>query len=90
LHECARVFPSFNKNEEEATQLIFDIFVWQNNNRSVLREQVRKAFKANMYETDPGKIEAMRQSAIQGLSNYMFYEAQRMVKVSLSTAVSLP
>uniref|UniRef100_A0A061RK40 Uncharacterized protein n=2 Tax=Tetraselmis sp. GSL018 TaxID=582737 RepID=A0A061RK40_9CHLO len=33
-----------------------------------------------MYETDPGKIEAMRQSAIQGLSNYMFYEAQRMVK----------
>mmetsp|Transcript_2449 Transcript_2449/g.7071 ORF Transcript_2449/g.7071 Transcript_2449/m.7071 type:complete len:91 (+) Transcript_2449:138-410(+) len=49
-------------------------------NRAVLRDQVRQAFRTNMDETDPQKIEAMRKSAIQGLSNYMFYEAQRMVK----------
>ena len=48
--------------------------------RIVLRAQVRDAFKKNKDEQDPAEIEKQKDAAIRGLSNYMFYEAQRMAK----------
>lgn len=46
--------------------------------RVVLRAQVREAFKKNRDEQDPAEVEKQKDAAIRGLSNYMFYEAQRM------------
>lgn len=48
----------------------------------VLRAQVREAFKKNRDEQDPAEIEKQKDAAIRGLSNYMFYEAQRMAAES--------
>jgi len=48
--------------------------------RGSLRAQVRDAFRKNQGETDPVEIEKQKDAAIRGLSNYMFYEAQRMAK----------
>ena len=48
--------------------------------RGSLRAQVRDAFRKNRGETDPVEIEKQKDAAIRGLSNYMFYEAQRMAK----------
>lgn len=45
-----------------------------------LRTQVREAFRKNKGETDPVAIEEQKDAAIRGLSNYMFFEAQRMAK----------
>jgi hypothetical protein len=50
------------------------------NSRLVLRAQVRDAFKRNKDEQDPAEVEKQKDAAIRGLSNYMFYEAQRMAK----------
>ena len=44
----------------------------------VLRAQVREAFQKNRDEQDPVEIEKQKDAAIRGLSNYMFYEAQRI------------
>eukprot|EP00889_Picochlorum_renovo_P005596 jgi/Picre1/32626/NNA_007972.t1 len=49
-------------------------------NRLVLRTQVREAFRKNKDETDPEEIEKQKDAAVRGLSNYMFFEAQRMAK----------
>lgn len=38
------------------------------------------AFRKNAGETDPDKIQQHKEAAIRGLSNYMFFEAQRMAK----------
>jgi hypothetical protein len=46
----------------------------------VLRTQVREAFRKNKDETDPEEIEKQKDAAVRGLSNYMFFEAQRMAK----------
>ena len=45
-----------------------------------MRAQVKEAFRKNQHETDPVEIEKQKDAAIRGLSNYMFYEAQRMAK----------
>lgn len=45
-----------------------------------LRAQVKEAFRKNKEETDPVEIEKQKDAAIRGLSNYMFFEAQRMAK----------
>jgi len=50
----------------------------QGGNRIVLRTQVREAFRKNKEESDPEEIEKQKDAAIRGLSNYMFFEAQRM------------
>ncbi|KAH7621743.1 hypothetical protein Ndes2526B_g02560 [Nannochloris sp. 'desiccata'] len=49
-------------------------------NRDILRRQVIDAFRRNKDETDPKKIEDQKQAAVRGLSNYMFFEAQRLAK----------
>lgn len=46
----------------------------------MLRTQVREAFRKNKDETDPEEIEKQKDAAVRGLSNYMFFEAQRMAK----------
>ena len=48
--------------------------------RGSLRAQVRDAFRKHQGETDPVEIGKQKDAAIRGLSNYMFYEAQRMAK----------
>ncbi len=39
---------------------------------------MRLAFRKNVDERDPKKVEEQKNAAIRGLSNYMFVEAQRM------------
>ncbi len=46
----------------------------------MLRTQVREAFRKNKDEADPEEIEKQKDAAVRGLSNYMFFEAQRMAK----------
>mmetsp|Transcript_17013 Transcript_17013/g.34787 ORF Transcript_17013/g.34787 Transcript_17013/m.34787 type:complete len:90 (+) Transcript_17013:189-458(+) len=47
-------------------------------NVEALRSEVRKTFRANMDETDPEKIQTMKEAAFRGLGNYIFVEAQKM------------
>ncbi|GAQ91303.1 hypothetical protein KFL_007610060 [Klebsormidium nitens] len=54
-------------------------------NRAVLREQVRLQFKKNMDERDPDKIQAQKEAAVRGLSNYMVFEATRMARADRGT-----
>mmetsp|Transcript_403 Transcript_403/g.1033 ORF Transcript_403/g.1033 Transcript_403/m.1033 type:complete len:93 (-) Transcript_403:315-593(-) len=49
-------------------------------NVTALEDQIRSTFRAHMKETDPKKIEELRTAAVRGLSNYMVFESQRMVK----------
>jgi len=53
----------------------------KNGNAKVLREQVRQKFKKHMHETDPEKVEQLKKDAVRGLSNYLFYEAQRLAEM---------
>eukprot|EP00884_Botryococcus_braunii_P023462 jgi/Botrbrau1/97/Bobra.0022s0087.1 len=48
--------------------------------RWALRRHVGSEFRKNAGETDPAKISDCKDAAVRGLANYMFHEAQRMVK----------
>jgi hypothetical protein len=47
-------------------------------NREPLRALVRLQFKQNMHETDPIKIQEHKDTAVRGLFNHMFHEAENM------------
>ena len=52
----------------------------QGGNRDQLRKTVRHQFKKNAGLKDPAAVEAAKETAVRGLSNFMFQEAQRMAK----------
>lgn len=60
----------------------------QGGNRDQLRKTVRHQFKKNATLKDPAAIEAAKETAVRGLSNFMFQEAQRMAKDQTATAVT--
>lgn len=61
----------------------------QGGNRDQLRKTVRHQFKKNATLKDPAAIEAAKETAVRGLSNFMFQEAQRMAKdQTAATAVT--
>jgi hypothetical protein len=61
-----------------------------------LVDQIRNAFRANMHEKDPSRIEEQKEAAVRGLGNFMFYEVGQRVRHSLLpppsflTAIHLP
>ena len=52
----------------------------QGGNRDQLRKTVRHQFNKNASLKDAAAIEAAKETAVRGLSNFMFQEAQRMAK----------
>ena len=58
----------------------------QGGNRDQLRKTVRHQFKKNASLKDPAAIEAAKETAVRGLSNFMFQEAQRMAKDQTAAA----
>jgi len=49
----------------------------QGYSRETLRANVRAPWRANQRENDEGKINALREGAIRGITNYMMHEAAR-------------
>eukprot|EP00741_Cyanophora_paradoxa_P011804 tig00020564_g11408.t1 len=45
-------------------------------NGNALKRHVRNEFKKHMFESNPEKIEQLRENAFRGLQNYLMYEAQ--------------
>lgn len=45
--------------------------------RKALRTQITAPWRKNQLEKDPETYMRMRESAVRGLSNYMFYEASK-------------
>mmetsp|Transcript_16392 Transcript_16392/g.49135 ORF Transcript_16392/g.49135 Transcript_16392/m.49135 type:complete len:92 (-) Transcript_16392:3124-3399(-) len=52
------------------------------NHRAALYKEIRQSFRQHINEKDPKKVEELKQAAHRGLSNYMFYEAQKMAKAN--------
>ncbi|KAA0052166.1 hypothetical protein IC582_012932 [Cucumis melo] len=53
-------------------------------NTELIVDMVRQQFKKNMHETDPEKIQKMKDEAARGLINHMLYEHERMSGQKLS------
>lgn len=47
-------------------------------NTELLVATVREQFKRNMQETDPEKIQKLKDDAARGLLNHMLYEAEKL------------
>ncbi|KAK3187980.1 hypothetical protein Dsin_027541 [Dipteronia sinensis] len=50
----------------------------QKQNTKLLVDMVRQQFKNNKNETDPEKIQKMKDDAARGLINHILYEAERL------------
>uniref|UniRef100_A0A0D3HVS6 Complex 1 LYR protein domain-containing protein n=2 Tax=Oryza TaxID=4527 RepID=A0A0D3HVS6_9ORYZ len=50
----------------------------QKHNTGLLVSMVREQFKKNMHETDPEKIQKMKDDAARGLINHILYESEKM------------
>ena len=60
--------------------LFLIMLVEKNRNEDVLKANIRALFKKNRFETNPEKIEALREQAMLALSNYLVHEAHRMAR----------
>ncbi|KAF3795140.1 hypothetical protein EJ110_NYTH05730 [Nymphaea thermarum] len=47
-------------------------------NVELVVDMVRQQFKKNMHETDPEKIQKMKDDAARGLINHMLFESERL------------
>ncbi|KAK6927321.1 Complex 1 LYR protein domain [Dillenia turbinata] len=47
-------------------------------NTQLLIDMVRQQFKKNMHETDPEKIQKMKDDAARSLINHVLYESEKM------------
>ncbi|XP_054806685.1 uncharacterized protein LOC129309240 isoform X2 [Prosopis cineraria] len=47
-------------------------------NTELLVSMVRQQFKRNMHETDPEKIQKLKDDAARGLINHILYESEEM------------
>ncbi|KAG8658940.1 uncharacterized protein LOC110611783 isoform X2 [Manihot esculenta] len=47
-------------------------------NTELLIAMVRQQFKKNMHETDPEKIQKLKDDAARGLINHILYESEKM------------
>jgi hypothetical protein len=52
--------------------------VTQKHNTGLIVSMVREQFKKNMHETDPEKIQKMKDDAARGLINHILYESEKM------------
>ncbi|KAJ7980445.1 Complex 1 LYR protein [Quillaja saponaria] len=50
----------------------------QQHNTQLLVDMVRQQFKKHMHETDPEKIQKLKDDAARGLLNHMLFEAEKM------------
>ncbi|XP_004486516.1 uncharacterized protein [Cicer arietinum] len=50
----------------------------QQHNTPLLVEMVRQQFKKNMHETDPEKIQKLKDDAARGLINHILYETEKI------------
>ncbi|CAL1397519.1 unnamed protein product [Linum trigynum] len=50
----------------------------QQHNTALLVEMVRQQFKKHKHETDPDKIQKLKDDAARGLINHMLYESEKM------------
>ncbi|GFP81236.1 hypothetical protein PHJA_000266900 [Phtheirospermum japonicum] len=50
----------------------------QKYNTELLVTMVREQFKKHMHETDPEKIQRMKDDAARGLINHMLYESENL------------
>ncbi|KAG8048994.1 hypothetical protein GUJ93_ZPchr0009g1855 [Zizania palustris] len=50
----------------------------QQHNTGLLISMVRQQFKKNMHETDPEKIQKMKDDAARGLINHMLFESEKL------------
>ncbi|KAI7748360.1 hypothetical protein M8C21_012998 [Ambrosia artemisiifolia] len=67
------------KNKKRSTEQmsISDENAFQHNTELVV-QMVRQQFRKNMHETDPEKIQKMKDDAARGLINHILYEAEAM------------
>ncbi|XP_034932048.1 uncharacterized protein [Populus alba] len=52
--------------------------VIRQHNTELLVNMVRQQFKRNKHETDPEKIQKLKDDAARGLINHILYEAERL------------
>ncbi|XP_020521646.1 uncharacterized protein LOC105420493 isoform X3 [Amborella trichopoda] len=52
--------------------------VIRQHNTKLVVDMVRQQFKKNMHETDPGKIQKMKDDAARGLINHILYESEKL------------
>ncbi|XP_057826736.1 uncharacterized protein LOC131038355 isoform X1 [Cryptomeria japonica] len=48
-------------------------------NTELVVDMVRQQFKKNMHETDPEKIQKMKDDAARGLINHMLFETEKLI-----------
>lgn len=54
-----------------------DMFILQQHNTQLVVGMVREQFKKHMHETDPEKIQKLKDDAARGLINHMLYESEK-------------
>ncbi|KAB1213784.1 hypothetical protein CJ030_MR5G021923 [Morella rubra] len=52
--------------------------VIRQHNTELLVDMVKQQFKRNMLETDPEKIQKMKDDAARGLINHILYESEKL------------
>ncbi|XP_010270900.1 PREDICTED: uncharacterized protein LOC104607091 isoform X1 [Nelumbo nucifera] len=52
--------------------------LWQQHNTELVVDMVRQQFKKHMHETDPEKIQKLKDDAARGLINHILYESEKM------------
>ncbi|XP_057531605.1 uncharacterized protein LOC130809810 [Amaranthus tricolor] len=56
----------------------------QQHNTPLLVSMVRQQFKKHMHETEPEKIQKLKDDAARGLINHMLYESERLTGQKIS------
>ncbi|XP_073310534.1 uncharacterized protein [Primulina huaijiensis] len=57
-------------------------------NTELVIDMVRQQFKRHMHETDPEKIQKLKDDAARGLINHMLYESENLTGRKFSTRSS--
>ncbi|KAF9677173.1 hypothetical protein SADUNF_Sadunf08G0080400 [Salix dunnii] len=82
------LIPDFHGFNCSFTVNVFDELNILQHNTELLVNMVRQQFKRNKHETDPEKIQKLKDDAARGLINHILYEAERLSGRRASNNVS--
>ncbi|CAN1281813.1 hypothetical protein LINPERPRIM_LOCUS17853 [Linum perenne] len=75
--ECLRRAKYVGHQESFVRFLVNKLDLLQQHNTALLVDMVRQQFKQHKHETDPDKIQNLKDAAARGLINHMLYESEK-------------
>ncbi|KOM53075.1 hypothetical protein LR48_Vigan09g173400 [Vigna angularis] len=72
------VFSDAQMGRREKLTMLYAFLLLQKHNTQLLVDMVRQQFKKHKHETDPEKIQKLKDDAARGLINHILYESEQV------------